>query len=251
MSPPYPVLVKIRFESLILQENMDHGQNSQVDATHAADIAQRLAMAHMPVARRPAVEAVLALDRALGQILRTTREPMIGQMRLTWWHGALSALDDKAPPAQPVLQGLATDALPAGVSGADLAAMVEGWEVLLEPDLDATALKRFAEERGGRLFQLLATIVAPGEGDRRGATMAGEGWALADLVPRLTDQLASAEARTLAEQRFDAAFSMRWPRRLRPLGTLALVARAALATPDRLPRPALAFRLIRHRLTGT
>ncbi|RYD27134.1 MAG: hypothetical protein EOP89_05470, partial [Lysobacteraceae bacterium] len=65
-------------------------------------------MAHMPVPRRPAVEAVLALDRALGQILRTTREPMIGQMRLTWWHGALSDLDDKAPPAQPVLQGLAT-----------------------------------------------------------------------------------------------------------------------------------------------
>ena len=43
-----------------------------------------LAMTYAPATKRPALEALFALDDTLAGILRTTREPLVGQMRLTW-----------------------------------------------------------------------------------------------------------------------------------------------------------------------
>src|SRR3546814_3754289 len=84
---------------------------------------------------------------------------MLGQMRLTWWHDALTRLDAAPPPAEPVLGAVAAELLPIGVTGTDLAALVAGWEELLEPELDDEGLMRHARERGGRLFTLAGRIV--------------------------------------------------------------------------------------------
>lgn len=216
----------------------------------AGAIDDTIARSGVPARAHAGWKALLELDATLGNIVRHTREPMVGQMRLTWWHAALGELDEKPPPAQPVLQALAADVLPVGVTGVELAALVEGWEMLLEPDLDAAVLTRFAEDRGGRLFRLLATILTGECKQRRSVVSAGEGWALADLVPRLTDAAASGVARTLAEQRFTDAFAERWPLRQRALGVMALVAQARLDNHAATAAPKLALRLIRHRLTG-
>lgn len=219
--------------------------------SHAEEavVAERnLAFSYAPRDRRAGLEAVFALDARLASILRGTREPMVGQMRLTWWYEAVAALDTRPPPAEPVLAALAATALPQGVTGTMLAGLVDGWDVLLDgAALDNDALERVAVERGERLFAAAATLLG---GDAIPAA-AGQGWALADLATHLSDAPTAARAAALARDRLDAAMQRRWPASVRALGALALLARFDLAEPP-VPSgsPRRTWRLLRHRLTG-
>ncbi len=207
------------------------------EALHAE---RALALSYAPADARGALNALFALDGALGAILRTTREPMVGQMRLTWWHEALTKLDTAPPPANPVLQGLA--ALIPRVSGARLAGMIDGWEALLDEPLDAGAMERFAAARGGGLFGAAGAVLGA---DHPRLPQAGEGWALADLARNLGDGEKAALARGLAAPRLAGAMRGRWPGRLRALGALVLLAREGEpGSPGRVAR------LLWHRATG-
>jgi 15-cis-phytoene synthase len=210
--------------------------------TLAAEAERKLALSYAPADRRAGLEALLALDGTLGGILRTTREPLVGQMRLTWWADALAALDDRPPPAQPVLEALARDVLPHGVTGAELAGMVDGWEALLDEPAD---LSTHAAARGGRLFAAAARVLAGEAPGVASVAAAGEGWALADLAGNLSDAGEAARARAAAAERL-AAGPRRWPGRLRALGALALLARM----PGEPGSPRRVGRLAWHRLTG-
>ncbi len=201
-----------------------------------------LALSYAPGRRRAGLEALFALDAALGQVLRTTREPLVGQMRLAWWREALAALDTAPPPGEPVLQQLAAHVLPAGVTGASLAGLADGWEVLLG-ELSDDALDRYAQGRGGWLFERAALVLGADDV----TTSAGEGWALADLAANLSDVALADRARDLAHARLDAASKAHWSRPGRALGALAIIARRGLDG----PLPAwFVFRLARFRLTG-
>ncbi len=207
-----------------------------------------LALGYADRAARPALEAVFALDDTLGGILRTTREPLVGQMRLTWWYEALGRLDIAPAPAEPVLTALQTVVLPEGVSGRMLAGMTDGWEALLAPVLDAAALERFARDRGRRLFELAGMMMKVSDA-RIG--LAGEGWALADLSQRLSDAPSRTLARTRAVEALDVALRGLWPGRARSLGAMALSARLDLsASPTPPGSPKRVGRLAWHRLTG-
>jgi phytoene synthase len=193
---------------------------------------------------RDAAAALLALDDRLAAILRRTREPLVGQMRLTWWREALERLDAAPPPAEPVLAALAAEALPRGVRGADLVPIIEGWEALLDDPLDAGAIERHAI-RGRALFEGIARAIGA-SGDP--IVPAGEGWALADLARHLTDPDARRSAADLARARLRTALARRWSRAGRPLGALAHLARLDLAGRERSPRRV--WRMLVHRLTG-
>lgn len=206
-----------------------------------------LALRYAPPAERAALSALLALDARLAGILQTTREVLIGQMRLTWWHEALVALDRAAPPAEPVLESLARYVLP-HVSGATLSTLVEGWEALLDPVLDDTTLQTHAECRGDALFTAMAArcdlagpFVAP----------AGRGWALADIAHHLSDERLRARARAMARAELHIALEARWPARARAIGALAHLAAMDVADhPRPSGHPARAARLLWHRLSG-
>ncbi len=214
----------------------------------ATDPERVLALSYAPLAARVGLEALFALDATLAAIVRTTREPIVGQMRLTWWYETLGKLDSAPPPAEPVLQALFASVIPAGVSGSELALMTEGWEALLASDLDAAAIDRFGIDRGGRLFSAAAAVL--NVQDPRIAR-AGQGWALADLSDRLTDTAARELARSSAVTLLDAALRGRWPARARALGAMALSARSNIATtPTRQASPKRVGRLLLHRLTG-
>jgi len=218
-----------------------------------ADPERHLSLTYAPPDRRAALAALLALDDTLAQILRTTREPLVGQMRLTWWHAALCALDTAPPPAQPVLQALAAEVLPRGVSGAALAGMIDGWEILLEPDpLDDAAIDAFATARGATLFESAGVVLGAAAGDP--LAEAGRGWALADLALHSRDALAGVRPRALATGALDAATKARWSVSARALGALAHGARMTLAVaPGEAVRPGAPGRVARlafHRLTG-
>ncbi len=206
-----------------------------------------LVLRYAPVTGRPALAAILSLDDALAQILRTTREPIVGQMRLVWWRDALERLDTAPAPAEPVLQALAGDVIPRGIGGGELSRMTAGWEALLGPAaLDEEAIEAHARERGGRLFSLAARALGA-DGDP--AALAGEGWAMADLAGHLSNEVLAISITDRARDRLTSAMAHRWSRRGRALGALALGALADLdATP--IGAPKRVARLFVHRLTG-
>jgi phytoene synthase len=204
---------------------------------------RRLALAYAPATARPALEALWRLDAAFAAILATGTQPMISEMRLAWWREALERLDTAPPPAEPVLQALAAHVLPS-VTGTELAAMEEGWLMLLsDAALTGDELARYAELRGGLLFTYSARLL--GDADFPVAR-AGEIWALADLArhSRRADEVKSPPPES----------KMKWPRTLRPLGMLAILARRDLERLGRAPEkpgsPARILRMIRHRIGG-
>jgi phytoene synthase len=208
-----------------------------------------LALAYVPGARRAAVEALWRLDVALGAVPATGRDPMVGRIRLAWWREALERLDAAPPPPEPVLEGIARHLLPAGVAGAELAAMEEGWAVLLAPErLTPDELELYAAARGGRLFRLTARLLGA-EGETLEAD--GESWALVDLARRSRDPAEAAATLDAARKRAGRA---RWPRSLRPLGMLAALTRRDLRRGagrwERPGSPARMMRMLGHRLTG-
>jgi phytoene synthase len=198
-----------------------------------------LILATAPARARAALAALLALDDALGSVLRTTREPMLGQMRLTWWNDALSRLDTVRSPPQPVLAALAASVLPHGVTGAVLAGMIDGWEELLDRGVLADdALVRFATARGGTLFRSAAHVL--GSEDR--VDEAGRGWALSDLAVHSREP---GRAPVLAAPLLESAARQRWSRAGRPLGAMAHLAAMPRASPA-----AQTARVLWHRVTG-
>lgn len=199
------------------------------------------------VSGRDAAEAIFALDDRLAAILRATREPLVGQMRLTWWREALDRLDEAPPPAEPVLQALAATALPHGVSGVSLSRIVDGWEALLEQPIGDEVLERYVD-RGGNLFAAVGAAI--------GATadpveIAGRGWALADLSRHVESEQTANRAADLAAPLLEQALRARWSRNGRALGALAHLARLDLQRPEsKAGAPHRVWRALLHRLTG-
>lgn len=209
---------------------------------------RRLVLAYAPTSARPTLEALWRLDVTFGAVVARGRDRMVARIRLAWWREALERLDAEPPPPEPLLQALAMHVLPAGVSGAELAAMEEGWAILLaEGPLDAESLRTYAERRGGLLFRHSAWLLG-GEGE---VARAGARWALVDLA-RHSARPDEAEAALRAAAAIAAPPA--WPRRLRPLTMLSLLARRDLARgPGRFQRqgaPARMLRLLAWRLTG-
>lgn len=178
--------------------------------------AARLALAYAPARTRPLAMGLLALDQRLAETIRTVREPVLAQIRLAWWREQLEAAGGGADRGEPLLALLAAW----GERRAALARLAEGWEELIgEAPLNRAALEACAAARAsgwGELAQLLGH-------DPAEARRAAQGWALADLAPRLSHPDERAAVLDLA-----AAHDWsrpRLPRDLRPLLVLSGLAR--------------------------
>lgn len=211
------------------------------------DVERRLVLTYMPTpGARAALAVLFALDDKLAETLRTTSEPMLGQIRMQWWQDALTKLDNAPPPPEPVLQGVAREVLCAGVTGGEVGQIVDGWRVLLEPELDEAALRAHGE-RGRVLFSLAGQVAGAAASDP--LARAGEGWALADLAGKLSDPAEAEAARRMAEAALAEAGLARWSRQGRALGAMALLARMDL-TGVPVGSPQRALRALWHRMTG-
>ncbi|MBB5687265.1 squalene/phytoene synthase family protein [Sphingobium boeckii] len=218
-----------------------------------ADPEIQLALAYVPASKRSAMAAMWALDAQFAGIVRSTTEPLIGEMRLTWWHDAVTALGTGGAPDEPLLQRLSAVL---GGTSADfeaLAGMADGWSAVLEPlPLDDLTLRHFAAGRGGALFRQLGVLLD----DRpfEALTTAGEGWALVDFAFRCSNRETAERAVAMAWSELESSLAHRWPKPLRPLGMLAALAlrdaRGGLDTPRRQGAPARLLRMMRHNLTG-
>lgn len=179
-----------------------------------------IATLYAPPAARAALFALHALDLELAAVVRTTTEAMLGQIRLAWWREHLAGLDAGERPAQPVLQAIASDVLPRGVSGASLEFLEDANLALLEEEgIEPYALAR------GRLFGAAGRVLGATpemlpELDRLGA-----GWAAVDA---LRDGHFTADA-DVAGQIEAWLAPVRLPTDARPIGALASPARRDLA----------------------
>jgi len=204
-----------------------------------------LALSAAPPAKRQGLSVLFALDDRLAAIVRTTREPVIGQMRLTWWHDALIALDDTPAPAEPVLSDVQAHVLPHGVTGAMLSRMIDGWEALIVAEsIDAPTVELHASMRGAGLFAAAAVLLGT---DSPRVAPAGQAWACEDLVRHLSRPEDREIAVREADAAFQRAFSKSWPRPLQALGLMTLLAHL-----DRIDQSAVAkaIRITRFRFTG-
>ena len=183
--------------------------------------AQRLALAYAPARLREVTLGLLALDLHLAALVRGTREPILGQVRLAWWRDRLGEPVADRPKGDPLL------ALLAGWEGheAGLTALIDGWEHMLGADLDAAAIDAFAKGRATG-FGTLASLA--GKPDASGvAVIAGHRWALADLAAHLGKTQEKARALEAAAGLGSHAVAL--PRALRPLAVLDGLACRSLA----------------------
>ncbi len=156
------------------------GLSSDLDLV-TADVRQRnrdryLSVLYAAAPVRPAWMAVQALDLELESVVAGTTEPMIGEIRLAWWREALQGLDADKVPKQPLLQLIAAEVLPRGVSGGELAVLEDRWAGLIGSDEVPEA--HFSG--GGDLFALLARLAG---GDAAQARALGAAWAAGEAVP--------------------------------------------------------------------
>ena len=177
-----------------------------------------IALAYAPSRYRDALIALWAYDAALGRVVATTTDPMIGQMRLTWWYDRMVGLDAGEVPAEPVIVSLHGVVRSHDVTGEMLAGLVEGWEMLLEPlPLGVDVLRDYAVRRGDGLFAVAARVL-----DAPVIAGAGAGWALVDFAGHCSDPVTAERAWALAGDLLGAA-PIRGTKMLR---ILARVARA-------------------------
>jgi phytoene synthase len=203
-----------------------------MSAPRLTDVERNLALGYVPVSRRAAVAALWQLDERLGRIVASTTEPMIGQMRLTWWHEHLCALDDGEQAGEPILRKMAEDVLIHDVKGEDLAGLIEGWEALLEPlPLSEAILTTYAEKRGGALFRMSGRLLANDVSER-----AGEGWALVDFAAHCSDTVTAERALRMAKECLSKVSNVPKPLRILARLARAKAQRAAERACDPLPR---------------
>jgi 15-cis-phytoene synthase len=210
-----------------------------------------LALSYVPAPERAALQALFSIDAAMGDVVRTTREPMLGPIRLAWWRERLEELDDGVPaPAEPRLQAVERELLPRGVSGNDCAALEGGWLRLFDPFPWTIGTSEAIWFRGNLLFGLGARVL--GRADER-VQAAGGLWALTDAARHCSDaesrSMLLRQARTFSR----GLAGTRFPVSLRPLSMLAALAVRdcrrgepfeAEGTPGRVAT------LLRHRISG-
>jgi phytoene synthase len=210
-----------------------------------------LALSYVPARNRAALAALFAIDAAMGDVVRTTREPMLGPIRLAWWRERLEELDSGAlPPAEPRLQAVEKDLLPRDVTGQDCAALEGGWLRLFDPFPWTVETSEAIWFRGNLLFGLASRVL--GQADERVQAVGGL-WALVDAARHCSDgesrALLLGQARTFARGLGGIPFASP----LRPLSMLAALAvrdcrRGEPFEPEGSPGRVAA--LLRHRLSG-
>ena len=210
-----------------------------------------LALTYAPLRERTALAALFAIDRAMGDVVRTTREPMLGPIRLAWWRERLEELDGgAAAPAEPRLAAVQCHLLPRGISGRDLTALETGWLRLFDPFPWGPETSEAIWFRGNLLFGLGARVLGPTDPRIQGA---GGLWALVDAARHCSDAASRAllldQARTFA----GGLRGERFGTGLRPLSALAALAARDCRRGEPFERegtPARAAAMLRHRFTG-
>ena len=194
-------------------------------------VERRLALAYAPPRARRLWLGLFALDARLGTTVHNGAQPMLTQIKLAWWRDELAKPMAERRRGEPLL-ALLEDW---GDDAACLAALVDGWELILgdEPVQPGVALE-FAGERARACLSLADRLDVSADD----TAQAAQGWALADI------------GAALAEPADFAWRPVKLPRGMRPLQVLyGLAARTRGQLPF-ISGPRSVFRAVRLGLLG-
>jgi phytoene synthase len=176
----------------------------------------------------------------MADVVARATQPALAAIKLAWWREQLEALDRQPAPAEPRLQTAASELLPRGLPGAELAKLEQGWSALLHdpPDVETVAA------RGTTLFELGSRLLGAEFIDET-VGVAGRLFAGVDVARR---GLATCAAGLPGSGGAPIA------RQARPLTALGALAARDLRRggPPFEPEatPGRAFKLLRHKLSG-
>jgi phytoene synthase len=143
-------------------------------------------------AARADVVALYAFNLELAHVAEAVREPLAGEIRLTWWREAVDELFAGRPPRRhPVVEALAAAIASRDLPAAPFEAMVEARfaDLAAEPFADLAAIERYLDETAGALMGLAAAALAAP--DAAAVVPAARAWGLAGLarLRRLPDSM--------------------------------------------------------------
>ena len=158
------------------------------DAVRRQDRHRYLTAVLAPPEARKRLLALYALNLELAKASEVTSEPMLAEIRLSWWREAVSELYDGRPRKHMVTEALSHSHVAHYVRRGDLEALIEVRIEDLEPERFATTgeLIRFAEDSAGALAQLAVRCL--GDADRDvdvAARDVGTVWGLVGLMRSL------------------------------------------------------------------
>jgi 15-cis-phytoene synthase len=159
-------------------------------------------------AKRADVVALYAFNQELARIAGGAREPMVAEIRLTWWREGLDDLMAGKPArGHPVMQALAQAIQRNNLAAAPLEALADASFDDLEPGrfADDAALERYLDATSGAIMALACAI--SGGVDAGQLRPAAHAWGLAGLirrraagVDRLPESWSASEPLTRARQ---------------------------------------------------
>lgn len=158
--------------------------------------------------QRADVVALYAFNNELAHVAEAVREPLMGEIRLTWWREAVEELFAGRPPrGHPVIQALATAIRRRTLAQAPLEAMIEARFADFEPGglADAAAVEAYVDGTAGALMAL--AVAALGGGEALAVRPAAQAWGLAGLarLGRLPEALQGPALRERVEADLRAA----------------------------------------------
>ena len=164
-------------------------------------VERRLALAYAPPRSKGLWLGLFALDARLGTTVHKAVEPMLTQIKLAWWRDELAKPPVDRRRGEPLLELLDLW----GENAAALAALVDGWELVLEDSaIDEDTAAQFADARAQACLGLAERLAI----SAAGTAQAARGWAMADI------------AGALAEPAVLAWPKVALPREMRPLAVL-------------------------------
>jgi phytoene synthase len=152
------------------------------------------------VEARADVVALYALNIELARIAESVREPLMGEIRLTWWREAIGELFDGGPSRRhPVVLGLAQAIQRRGLSSGAFDAMIDARFADLEaaPFEDLADIERYLDNTAGSLMALACAVL--GASDAPLVEAAARAWGLAGLA-RLRRLPQTVEGRALQQR---------------------------------------------------
>jgi len=220
------------------------------DTSLPLDPLHRLIIAYAKPADRPRHALVFALDSRFADVIRSTSETLIGQMRLTWWRDILTKPIAQRPVGEPLV-ALINETERQGTDLAPILYLLEGWEYLLDDfPWDDRQFDQYAMKRGEGVFAFALGGAKFLTGDQK---IAAQAWALWDFARHCSDKDMRTQAFEKCSRMFQTVSPVHFDRSGRALSILCKlmqrdVTRGSL-TAD-LYRARVASKIIWHGMTG-
>jgi phytoene synthase len=134
-------------------------------------------------AQRADVVALYALDHELAHVARAAREPLMAEIRLTWWREAIEELfAGKAPRGHPVLQALSGAIPRRTLAPAPFEAMIDARVQALDAETFASVatLENHIDATSGAVMALAIAVL--GDRDAFDLRPAAQAWGLTGLA---------------------------------------------------------------------